>query len=77
MDAKRSHFDCIIPPRWDLDLEGDGVESNNENMLRRGGAEFDPANVNGSDSGYPEISVEEVSKPSTLRGRGCGCGRKM
>lgn len=77
MDAKRSHFDYIIPPHWDLDLEGDGVEGNNENMLRRGGAELDPANVNGSDSGYPEVGVEEVNKPSTLRGRGCGCGRKM
>ena len=26
---------------------------------------------------YPEESAEEVNEPSILRGRGCGCGRKM
>ena len=47
-------------------------------MFREEGyAEFDPTNVNGSDSDYPEESVEEVNEPGILRGRGCGCGRKI
>ena len=40
-------------------------------MFREAGyAEFDPTNVNGSDSNYPEVSVEEVNEPGILRGRG-------
>lgn len=29
------------------------------------------------DSDYSDENIEEVNKPSTLRGRGSGCGRKM
>jgi len=40
-------------------------------------AKVDPADVSGSDSDCPEENVEEVNKPSTSRGRVCGCGRKL
>ena len=37
-----------------MDVPGNGVESNNENMFREeGDAESDPADVSGSDSNYP------------------------
>ena len=47
-------------------------------MLREDGdAEFDPADVNGSDSDLTKMKSVEVNEPGTLRGWGCGHGRKM
>ena len=39
-------------------------------------SEFHPADVNGSNSEYPEENVEEVNEPSTWMGRKCDCGEK-
>ena len=51
-----------------VDLLGDGVESNEENMFREEGhADVDPAVVSGSDSGFAEEPVEEMNKPSRSR----------
>ena len=59
--------------RFILDIPG-----NEENMFReKGDAEFDLIDVSGSDSDYPEQSVEEVNEPSKSRGRGGGRGREM
>ena len=45
-----------------VDIPGDGVESNKENMFREeGGAKFDLADIND----YPEESSEDVNNPST------------
>ena len=61
------YIDEVI--RFIMDILGDGVESNNENMFREEGNEqFDPANVSGSDSDYLEENVVEVSEPSTTKG---------
>ena len=55
--------------RFIMDILGDGVESNNENMFREeGNEEFDPANVSGNNSDYLEENVVEVSEPSTTKG---------
>ena len=45
-------------------------------LERRGEAEFDPADVNGSDSDCLEEGSEEVNELSTSTGRGCGRGKK-
>lgn len=72
------HFTTDEVIHFVMDIPGDGVESSKENMFREeGDAEVDPANVNGGDSDYPEESVEEANKPSTLRSRGCDLERKM
>ena len=45
-------------------------EATEENMFgEERNAEFDPAVDNGSDSDYPEQSVEEVNEPCASRGR--------
>ena len=63
---------------FSMNIPGNVVESNEENVFREeGGAKVDPADVSGSDSDCPEENVEEVNKPSTSRGRVCGCGRKL
>ena len=47
-------------------------------MLREeGDAEFDAADVNGSESDLTKIKSVEVNEPGTSRGWGCGHGRKM
>ena len=61
-----------------VDVLGDGVESDEENMFREeGDADVDPVVVSGSDSDCPEEPVEEMNKPSRSRHRGCGHRRKM
>ena len=75
------HFTADELIHFIIDIPGDGVESNDENMFGgEGNTEFDLADVNRSDSDSPEESVEEVNEPSTLRcggGGGLGLGKKV
>ena len=53
------------------DFLGGGVESQEDVFRVERDADFDPADVSGSDSDYPEENVEVVNELSAYRGRGC------
>ena len=56
--------------RFIKDFLGGGVESQEDVFRAERDADFDPAHVSGSDSDYPEESVEEVKELGTYRGWG-------
>ena len=59
-----------------MDVPGNGVESNNENMFREeGDAESDPADVSGSDSDH--IEAKKGKRGERTQYIHQNCGRKM
>ena len=54
------------------DFLGGGVEIQEDVLRVERDADFDPADVSGSDSDYPEENVEEENELGTYRGWGGG-----